>query len=317
MSLFAGRDTSGHLSEAIVHFNHALDKIDSEASHAEVARALFDGLNKIRTEWLLHQQDQQICPDQQQQRPGEVKSFQLMILNLLQPEAQSEPLMSSGLRSLVDLEPQIMNHDTLRRHRYRPEAPITPQLSREATKEHRKLANAWHDLETGRNPDILKRTAELLYIVRSNIAHGEKTPYGSDLAKRKRDEQVCAVVVPLQLKLFDLLLDWPSRKLVVYGTLDPGQANHGVLADVAGEWQECELRGSIGLLHGLPVLSWNPNGAEVKAQLLSSSELPRRWEGIDAFEGNAYKRRLVPLITTTGILVAYVYLSSRASYEVR
>jgi hypothetical protein len=46
MSLFAERDPSVHLWEATVHFNHALDKIDMEASPVEVARALFDRLNK-------------------------------------------------------------------------------------------------------------------------------------------------------------------------------------------------------------------------------------------------------------------------------
>ena len=38
---------------------------------------------------------------------------------------------------------------------------------------------------------VVKKTAELLYIVRSNMAHGEKTKYGPDIDKRKRGVSVC------------------------------------------------------------------------------------------------------------------------------
>jgi len=70
MSLLAERETPGHLSEAVIHFNQALDESTSGASKVEVARSLFDGLNKIQTEWLVTQPDQQ--------KIGEVKGFQLI-----------------------------------------------------------------------------------------------------------------------------------------------------------------------------------------------------------------------------------------------
>ena len=98
-----------------------------------------------------------------------------------------------------------------------------------ASEEHRRLKTAYGDLFSQRTPEVgdrvVKRAAEVLYIVRSNIAHGEKTPYGPDLEKTRRDEQVCSVVVPLQFLLIEMLLDFPSHKLFAYGTLRPGKPN--------------------------------------------------------------------------------------------
>ncbi len=151
----------------------------------------------------------------------------------------------------------------------------------------------------------------MLYVVRSNIAHGEKTPYGPDLVKRERDERVCSVVVPLQLILFDLLLDWPSTKLVTYGTLAPGKPNHGPIQEIPGAWERCTVQGYVSFLEGLPMFSWNPTGPDVDAQIFLSQHLPGLWRQIDDFEGMAYKRRLITVSTPTGVAVANIYLGSK------
>jgi hypothetical protein len=59
---------------------------------------------------------------------------------------------------------------------------------------------------------VMKRLAELLYVVRSNNAHGEKTPYGPDIEKLKQDEMVCSIIIPIQLALLMLILDRPDFK---------------------------------------------------------------------------------------------------------
>lgn len=186
--------SSGHISEAIVHINQARDNHAINRLVVDVARIYFDGLNKLQTEWVLKQQENDV---------SEIKAFQSMILQGLRSEVRRDFLQSSELRSLVFLEPQIMNHDVLRRRNYSPSNGIEPSLFRDASETHRKLANAY-SAKDGTNDVIetearvLKRAAELLYIVRSNIAHGEKTPYGPDLEKKERDKNVCSVIVPLQ-----------------------------------------------------------------------------------------------------------------------
>ena len=106
MHLFDKLNISGHIEEAVIHFNQACDTMASNGPIVEVARTLFDSLNKIQTEWLLGQPDQQM---------GEIKAFQSMILDELQADSRTAFLQSSELQNLVLFEPQIMNHDTLRR----------------------------------------------------------------------------------------------------------------------------------------------------------------------------------------------------------
>lgn len=291
-----------HLVEAIIHFNQAKDRIDQEASQTEISRCLFDALNKIQTEWVLRTADD---------TTGEVKAFQTMILEGLEEESRYLFFKSDELKNLVDFKPQIMNHDTLRRHRYRPESKIEPNLIKKATEEHRKLKTAYDDHLMQRKKEvedrILKRAAELLYVVRSNIAHGEKTPYGPDLKKKVRDEQVSAVVVPLQIMLFNMLLDYPDQKLFIYGTLAPGEPNHPILYGLRGKLSSCTTRGQLNELGGLPVFYWKPDGPNVKGKILVSPDLPERWEEIDKFEGASYKRRLILVDTRTGNHIANVY----------
>jgi len=303
MTLLSEVKSLGHLVECIAHYNRALDEKERGLSKVDISRAFFDGLNKLQTEWTIHHRDLET---------GELKRFQLMILHGLQTDDRTSFLRSDALRVLASLKPQIMNHDTLRRHGYRPDIEVDIHLARKASEEHRKLATAYLELERSMSHEtevcLIKRAAELLYIVRSNIAHGEKTPYGPDLAKRDRDEQVCTVIVPLQEQLFEFLLDKPSTKLVSYGTLSPGQLNHELIADVQGTWEECLIRGDVCSIGGLTVFSWNPAGQEEKAQLFISAELPAAWSRIDTFEGSRYKRRLIPIRTRAGISVANVYV---------
>lgn len=157
---------------------------------------------------------------------------------------------------------------------------------------------------------VIKRLAELLYVVRSNIAHGEKIPYGPDLAKKARDEQVCVSVIPLQQLLFDMLLGQPCKKLISYGTLAPGQSDHQLLSDLPGQWEECVIRGSVHLDQELCAYSWSPTGAEHKANLFMSQDLPMNWQRIDKFEGARYKRRLVPAEMQSGVTVAHAYVAN-------
>jgi gamma-glutamylcyclotransferase (GGCT)/AIG2-like uncharacterized protein YtfP len=302
MSLLPNHQDVGHLIGAIVHFNRAREIAENSA--VEVARTLFNGVNKLQTQWLLHQPEPEL---------GEVKAFQSMILDSLQPEARSDLLRSTEFGAVVAFEPKILNHKVLNRRHYRPGTEIEPRLFSEASEVHRKLNNAFHEVVIGDaaiDERVIKRTAELLYIVRSNLAHGEKTPYGPDLAKRQRDEAVCTVINPLQEILIDCLLDYPSRKLVAYGTLAPEQPNHNLVEAISGSWTRCVVRGSVRRQLGFPVLSWNPSGPEIQAQLLVSADLPQSWSRLDAFEGSAYRRHLIPAIHKGELIVANVYVGS-------
>ncbi len=157
---------------------------------------------------------------------------------------------------------------------------------------------------------ILKRTADLLYVVRSNLAHGEKTAFGPDLTKRERDEAVCRIIVPVQALLVDLLLDCPSTKLVVYGTLAPGEANQSLMSEMNGSWSSCVVNGKRGTLaSGLATFSWSPYEAEHDLQVFESPELSEHWNRLEAFEGRGYWRRLVLAKVGAKLCVAYAFVA--------
>jgi hypothetical protein len=243
----------GHITEAVIHFNEAKDRMDQRSSKTEVSRCLFDALNKIQTEWVLR-----IAHDTM----GEVKAFQTMILEGLEEGARDRLFNSNEFKNLVEFEPQIMNHHTLRRHRYRPGVELGADLIKKASEEHRQLRTTYEALlvQTTKEVEdrVLKRVAELLYVVRSNIAHGEKTPYGPDIDKKERDEQVSTVVIPVQRILFDMLLDYPNQKLFTYGTLAPGKPNHRILSGLKGTWEKCTTWGQLLEVSGLPMFRWKP-----------------------------------------------------------
>ena len=107
------------------------------------------------------------------------------------------------------------------------------------------------------------------------------------------------------------LLGQPEHKLAAYGTLVPGDRNHGRVAHLRGAWQRCFVRGSRWTgADGDPRFRWNPDDPEVDAMLLVSRDLPSAWAELDRFEGRAYRRRLVPLRAEDGHHVAYLYESA-------
>lgn len=304
MGWVATLNHQGHITEAIIHFNQAIEALGNRMSMVEVSRSLSDALNKIQTEWVLHQDSQTM---------SEVKAFQTMILKEVGTEGHTTFLKNDEIKNLVFFQPPIMNNDTLRRHRYSPDQELDPQLVKKASEEHHKLVVAYRTYLSLMNKEngerVIKQAAELLYIVRSNIAHGEKTPYGPDLKKKERDEEVCKVVMPLQRLLLNVLLDYPDRQLVVYGTLAPGNVNHHIISDIQGYWEDCTVNGHVYEINGLPLFVWEPRGPSLKAQLFTSSVLPSRWKQIDEFEGYYYKRILIPVARNDGIAIANIYVA--------
>jgi gamma-glutamylcyclotransferase (GGCT)/AIG2-like uncharacterized protein YtfP len=117
-------------------------------------------------------------------------------------------------------------------------------------------------------------------------------------------------VIPAQFDLVNLLLDKPDERLVIYGTLAPGRANHYVIEGLRGQYCDCSVHGRISEVDGLPYFTWAPSEDSLGAQLLSSNQLPEKWGDLDRFEGDGYKRRLIPATTDGGLTVASIYLST-------
>jgi gamma-glutamylcyclotransferase (GGCT)/AIG2-like uncharacterized protein YtfP len=202
----------------------------------------------------------------------DAEAFQAMLAQALSAEAQAELLSSDEVAAALGLEPGIATRDEESRAR------------------------------------LLASLAELT-IVRPDLAHGEKLPRVSDSEKPERDEPV-GRVVPLQLLLVNLLLDKPDERLVIYGTLAPGRANHKVIEDLRGSYSDCRVHGRISEVDGLPYFTWAPSADSLGAHLFCSKQLPEKWDDLDRFEGDGYKRRLIPATVEGGLSIASIYMST-------
>ena len=304
MTVIANLNTPGHITEALVHANQAIDSLDCANRFVDAVRGLSDCLNKLQSEWFYDRQR----PD------GEMAAFRQLLLDGMSQQQRERFLGSTELLALAELTPQILNHKVLLEGHYRPGEAISDELSRNAAQLHHKLSIALIEFTRAQSSTledrIFKRAADLLYVVRSNIAHGEKSPYGFDRSKRERDEAVCRIIAPVQALLVDLLLDFPSTKLVVYGTLAPGEANQSMLGEIKGSWSPCVVNGKRAIeASGLTTFSWSLNEAEHNLQIFESLELPEHWNRLEAFEGARYRRRLVLARVGAKLCVAYAFVA--------
>jgi hypothetical protein len=294
-------DSEGAVITALGHLNHARDLSDGPATLR--CELFFKALNAL---WNAFGRSQQL-------ERGDTTLF-VKLAQTLSAERAADVLRSSAARAVIGLDPPVLDHDVLRRRGYRPGADIPGSLRGEATEKHVELVKrygSWRAaaVESGR---LLKTVAEFLYIVRSNIAHGEKTPYGPDFEKARRDELVASSVVPLQEILIDEILGRPSEKLAAYGTLRPGEPNASVMGGVPGEWLDCTLKGErVVSISGLAEFQWDLRGVEIPAKLLTSASLPHHWDRLDAFEGSAYQRHLLPAAVHGTFVVANCYVVRR------
>ncbi|MEM8790120.1 MAG: gamma-glutamylcyclotransferase family protein [Pseudomonadota bacterium] len=103
-----------------------------------------------------------------------------------------------------------------------------------------------------------------------------------------------------------------DHRLVVYGTLAPGQVNAGQLAGLNGEWQRGTVTGTLiasgwGAAHNCPGMVPDPAGEIVEVHLFTSPDLPEHWARLDAFEGADYRRALTTVRTEGGEVEAWIY----------
>ena len=110
-------------------------------------------------------------------------------------------------------------------------------------------------------------------------------------------------------------MDGTETRLAVYGTLAPGEPNHGQLAALTGSWRDGRVTGWLvaegwGAALGYPALVPDPAGGTIPVKLFESNELPQHWTRLDAFEGEGYRR--VPIVVTTdlGSEVASIYVAA-------
>jgi hypothetical protein len=230
----------------------------------------------------------------------------------LSPEDGLALVRSDELRELTSIDPPILNHRTLLMSGLLGSvADIPDEVRREAVAAHLKLRRRLEGLPDEPTADdiqaALVRVADLLYVIRSNLQHGEKFA-SPDPVRIARDRLISEKATRVLELFFDLLFGRPSTSLAAYGSLAPGGAHHAELDGVAGDWVSAVVRGQLRE-DPLTTLTVVPAGDPVEVQLLrNASGLPARWPRLDQLEGSSYVRVLVPVeMDRGGLVIANLY----------
>jgi hypothetical protein len=260
------------VANVISHINGA----NAQRDDVEFCRKAFDAFNLLWTRlYSFQSRNGQLRPEHLENR-GDTASFEELLRVSLGAKEKNRLLQSSHLERLVTLMPRVMDHDILRRQDYDPLA-IPDRLRERASEKHSKLARVYsqwreqHSLQSVEK--TVKKLADLLFVIRSNSAHGEKTPRGPDLEKVKRDQEVCHRARPVIERLLRAIFCDPDRRLAVYGTLRRGEPNHSELAKFEGKWREASVHGELVERGWLSHFTWNVLGPEVAVEILESPAL--------------------------------------------
>jgi len=102
-------------------------------------------------------------------------------------------------------------------------------------------------------------------------------------------------------------LDSPDHRLIVYGSLAPGEVNNFLCAGLGGTWERCIIRGRMGQRYGFKAFTWDPEGEEHSAWLFTSPALPEKFPELDDFEGGEYRRSIIPAQVGGRTVRAHIY----------
>ena len=99
------------------------------------------------------------------------------------------------------------------------------------------------------------------------------------------------------------------HRIIVYGSLAPGEMYHFLLADLPGTWEQCVIRGRLGESGGFKAFQYDRVGPEHGAWVFTSRALPEKFPELDHFEGAGYRRLVIPARVGRRRVLANVYES--------
>lgn len=286
------------LSDILALYNHGKE----QKNKVDRTKYYFDALNKLWNSFntLINNNSDEMVSDS--------SLFKKLIITALSDEEKENLSKSKELNNIIKLTPKVMNHDTLRNFNYNPDK-ISAEIKLKSQAEHNELECEYKRFIRSKikPTTLIKKLCRFLYVVRSNLMHGEKTPHGPDTKKVERDKNVCNAIIPILELLFQYIFDYPSNHLCVYGTLAPEKTNNDLLNNISGEWNDCIIKGDITLKDGLPFFNWNLTSTPIEVKLFVSKDLSNYQNRIDNFEGKSYKRILIPTQLNDRIRIANIY----------
>lgn len=297
---------------ALADIVHNLNRAEQEKFFVDKCQNLFSALESIWGLYIEYAIGNNKLSDWAKRQFEQDKlsinnKFSETVNSLLTDDDKNNLIENKAFKEIIYFSPRIMSDAILESKRYNPEN-IPKELRERASVTHTKLIKSYND--PGRKIDILiTNLCKLLYEVRSNMMHCGKTPYGPDLDKSNRDEEICKLIHPTLVNIIDFLLEKPNNKLILYGTLKQRQPNALIVDYLRKEAVKIKIFGFIEVENGLPYYTFsisNPRN-EIEAELIINESLINEFERIDSFEGKKYKRIKVPYKKGKEIGIGHIY----------
>jgi len=163
-------------------------------------------------------------------------------------------------------------------------------------------------LDARQQKTVFSDLCKLLYVVRCNSAHTGKSSFGPNRAKIERDNSVARLIVSINQLIFNVIMDRPDKKLACYGTLVSSPFTEKFTA-VNGK-----VNGYLETSNdGIKYFTYELETGTVDVKLYKNNS-PIDFSDIDAYEGTAYERILIPVKCGNEVHIANIY-ERRYSYE--
>lgn len=297
---------------AVTDIVNNLNRSDKEKYFVDKCEKIFIALESIFGLYIEHAiNNNELTAWAQRQLDSQKLSinnkFSETVSSILTAFQKNSLIESKEFKEIIHYYPLIMSDFILESARYNPDS-ISIELLEKATRTHKKLIDLYN--EPRRNSGVLITSlCKLLYEVRSNMKHCGKTPYGPDVDKSKRDEEICKLIHPTLIHIIDILLEEPNSKLLIYGTLKLGQANASLIDNLRKNTSQVSIWGFIEIENILPYYTFSISNSqkEINAELIVNKDFKNNFEKLDQFEGINYRRIKVPYKYGEDISIANIY----------
>lgn len=206
----------------------------------------------------------------------------------------------------------IINHQSIRRL-----IEFTPLICNDtgesagvnSSSDHEGLIAAFECRNDG---ELLRKFGWLVWAIRSNIAHGYKTPTGINFDAEKRDRLICEIVNPILHLLLGNMYGNPWRKLVVYGLLADSSTLRKALPG-ARFGRQAQLFGYIREDRGIKLFEPELAGDTVPSHEINLDYDSDDLAAVDRLEAPRFERKMLPVGFGGNLELAWVYCARRAS----
>lgn len=288
------------LVDLLTNYNSSLQA----HNYVDKSERIFNALNIASNEYYKYRKKRGDYESE-----GDKRKF-INLVKGLNNEEKKALLKSNQVKKLLNLRPLIMDDNVLEENKYNPE-DIEDRLRKKASRKHYEFIKRYYELENYQVniddviDDVIEWLSQVIYMVRCNLKHCGKTPYGPDKDKINRDLIVCQVVYPVGKLIIEILLDEPHNRLAVYGVLRPEEWPDSPLSKVEGKWIKGVTNGLIKNMDNYSCFTWDIKGEEISMDIFVSSKIP--FDILDRFEGASYLRNLILFKVAGSLLVCNVY----------